>query len=99
MAIESAPTRVEHLTDLRRDLADWLRAHAGWTEAALEGACSLTAEAVYGDGPIGATAAVEGPAVHLHVEHCREVDLIADTHPGHVELAAHHGDILLRTAG
>ena len=98
MAIESAPTRVEHLTDLRRDLADWLRAHAGWPEAALEGACSLTSEVVYGDGPIGATVTVEGPAVHLHVEHCREVDLVADTHPGHVELAANHGDILLRTA-
>ena len=53
---------------------------------------------MYGDGPIGATVTVEGPAVHLHVEHCREVDLVADTHPGHVELAAHHGDILLRTA-
>ena len=98
MAIELAPTRVEHLSDLRRELADWLRAHAGWPEGALEGACSLTAEAVRDEGPIGATAIVEGPVVHIHVAHCREVDLVADTHPGHVEMAAHHGDILLRSA-
>ena len=97
MTTESTTTRVEHLSDLRRELGDWLRAHAGWPEAALEGACCLTAAAMEGEDHVGATVAVEGPFVHLHVEHCREIDLVVDTHPGHVAVAAHHGDIVLRT--
>jgi hypothetical protein len=94
MATELAIT---HLSDLRRELGDWLRAHAGWPEAALTCACSLAAEAVGDEQGVGATIALEGPTVHLHVDHCADLDRVADTHPGHVEVAAHGGDILLRS--
>ncbi len=69
-------TTVEHLDDLRRQLPDWLRAHAGWTEAALEHACSATTHAI-GDVRMGATAAVEGTCVHLHLDCGQDLDLQA----------------------
>jgi hypothetical protein len=67
---------VEHLDDLRRQLPDWLRAHAGWTEGALQDACSTTRHAI-GDVPMGATAAVEGTCVHLHLDCGQDLDLEA----------------------
>ncbi len=94
MATELAIT---HLSDLTGQLGDWLRAHAGWPEAALTCACSLAAEAVGDQGLIGGTIALEGPTVHLHVDHCLDLDRVADTAQGHVEVAAHDGDILLRS--
>jgi hypothetical protein len=69
-------TEAEHLEDLRRELPDWLRAHAGWTESALHDACSTTAAAI-GSERMGATAAVEGACVHLHLDCGRDLDLEA----------------------
>jgi hypothetical protein len=78
---------------------DWLRAHAGWPEAALTCACSLAAEAVGDQGPVGATIALDGPTVHLHVERCGDLQRVADADPGQVTVAAHGGDIVLRSLG
>jgi hypothetical protein len=66
----------EHLDDLRRELPDWLRAHAGWTESALDEACSATADAI-GDERMGATAEVDGKCVHLHLDGGGDLDLLA----------------------
>ena len=95
MASDMATTHVEHLSDLRRELADWLRAHAGWPEAALSGACSLAEEAVGDGGPIEATVFVDGPLVHLYVDHCGDLDRVEDIQSGHVTVVAHDGDICL----
>ena len=67
---------VEHLDDLRRQLPDWLRAHAGWTEGALQEACSRTTHAI-GEARMGATAAIEGTCVHLHLDCGQDLDLEA----------------------
>ena len=75
MTIELA-VYTEHLNDLRRELPDWLRAHAGWTEGALDHACATTSAAV-GDLPMGATAEVDGTCVHLHLDCGRDLDLEA----------------------
>jgi hypothetical protein len=75
MTIELA-ARVDHLTDLRRELPDWLRAHAGWTEGALHHVCARTSAEV-GDVPMGATAEVDGTCVHLHLDCGRDLDLEA----------------------
>ena len=77
MTMELAPSTAEHLTDLRRELPDWLRAHAGWTESVLGDACRATAEAIGEDGPMGATAAIDGRCVHLHLDCGRDLDLEA----------------------
>jgi hypothetical protein len=67
---------VEHLDDLRRQLPDWLRAHAGWTEGALQDVCSATAREI-GDQPMGAVAELDGTCVHLHLDCGRDLDLEA----------------------
>jgi hypothetical protein len=95
MLIEREPT-AEHLADLRRDLADWLRAHTGWPEGAVDGACRLTTE-VTGGTHLEATVEIDGSAVRLHVDRCAESDLSADGHPGRVTVVAHAGEILLRS--
>jgi hypothetical protein len=79
MMTDLAITPAEHLTDLRRDLADWLRAHAGWPEDALREACGRTADALRGEPLVGATAAVQGAGVHLHFDNGRDLDLVAHT--------------------
>jgi hypothetical protein len=66
----------EHLDDLRRQLPDWIRAHAGWTEPALEEACSVT-QGVIGAGRTGATVELAGTCVHLHLDSGRDLDLRA----------------------
>lgn len=87
---------ITHLSDLRRDLGDWLRANAGWPEGVVTCACALAVEAVGETGRFGATITLEGATVHLHVDHCDDLERIAVTQPGHLEVAAHGGDILLR---
>jgi hypothetical protein len=66
----------EHLDDLRRELPDWLRAHLGWPEGAVTDACSATDELI-GTGRVGATAEIDGPCVHLHLDSGRDLDLVA----------------------
>lgn len=87
---------ITQLSDLRRDLGDWLRANAGWPEAVVTSACALAVEAVGDTGRVGAAITLEGATVHLHVDHCTDLDRTAVTQPGHLEVAAHGGDILLR---
>ena len=76
MTIEPVAPATEHLDDVRRELPDWLRAHAGWTEGALQSVCSTTCAAI-GDLPMGATAEVEGTCVHLHLDCGRDLALEA----------------------
>jgi len=63
-----------HLDDLRRQLPDWLRAHTGWTEAALADVCASVA-----DERTGATCELDGSCVHLHLDSGRDLDLRART--------------------
>jgi hypothetical protein len=79
MTTELATPAAEHLDDLRRELPDWLRAHAGWTEGALESACSTTC-ALIGAERMGATAEVDGACVHLHLDCGRDLELEASAY-------------------
>jgi hypothetical protein len=69
-------TEVEHLDDLRRQLPDWLRAHTGWTEGALQDVCSATVREI-GNERMGATCELDGSCVHVHLDSGRDLDLEA----------------------
>jgi hypothetical protein len=79
----------DHLGDLGRELADWLRARTGWPEGVVDGACRLAIDAA-GGGPVEADADLEGDDVHLHLCGCAEVDL-------EISVSAHDGDVVLHT--
>jgi len=89
-----------HLGDLRRELADWLRARTGWPESVVAGACRLTAAVTLEgtDAPVEADIEVDHESVHLHLESCREADLVTEVEGGAVHLAAHAGDVVLEPA-
>lgn len=89
-----------HLADLRRELPDWLRAQTGWPEAAVAGACRLTA-AVTGAASLRVEADVglDHDVVRLHVEDCRcDADLTADVEGASIHVVAHDGDVLVHLA-
>jgi hypothetical protein len=92
-------TSRDHLGDLGRDLADWLRARTGWPESVVNGACRLAAAATgtAGAGPVEAEAELEGDDVHLQVSRCAEVELEETVAggAGRVHVSAHDGDVIL----
>ncbi len=100
MGIDRVQTTTgDHLEDLRRELADWLRARTGWPENLVSGACRLAAAATgaAGSGPIEADADLDGEDVHLVVDTCVDVELEAVLAGGYgrVHVSAHDGDVVV----
>lgn len=90
----------DHLVDLERELADWLRARTGWPESMVNGACRLAADATAGSAwPVAADADLEDGDVHLHVGRCAELDRVTEVPgaQGRLSVSAHGGDVVLHT--
>lgn len=90
----------DHLRDVRRELADWLRAQTGWPESAVAGACRLTA-AVTGAAAssVEADVGLVHDIVRLHVDGCHcEADLTTEVDGAAVHVVAHDGDVLVHLA-